>query len=92
MASQTRTGRSFRIREAIMTLETQSERMLHVRFQGQSRDLRLAELDLGPLPSDQEVKQALARRLDVSVEKLRDYVVDRNPSGNLTVRPEAVFG
>ena len=25
-------------------------------------------------------------------EKLRDYVIDRHDTGNMTVRPEAVFG
>ena len=39
-----------------------------------------------------EVKRALARHLEVPEEKLRDYVVDRHETGNLTVRPEAVFG
>jgi hypothetical protein len=66
--------------------------VLHVRFEGQSRDIPLAALDLGPRSSDAAVKQALARHLGVGEEKLRDYVVDRHPTGNLTVRPEAVFG
>ena len=30
--------------------------------------------------------------LKVPVGRLRDYVVDRHETGNLTVRPEAVFG
>jgi hypothetical protein len=42
--------------------------------------------------SDNEIKRALARHLEVSVEKFRDYVIDRHETGNLTVRPEAVFG
>jgi hypothetical protein len=66
--------------------------VLHVRFEGRSRDVPLAELDLGPQSSDAAVKQALARHLGVSDDKLRDYVVDRHQTGNLTVRPEAVFG
>jgi hypothetical protein len=69
-----------------------SELVLHARFQGRSLDLPLAELDLGTRSTDREVKEALAARLEVSAEKLRDYVVDRHANGNLTVRPEAVFG
>jgi hypothetical protein len=65
---------------------------IHIRFEGRSLDVPLSTLDLGPLPSDDEVKRALALHLKVPGSKLRDYVVDRHPNGNLTVRPEAVFG
>ncbi len=66
--------------------------VLHVRFEGRSRDVALAELDVGPHANDAAVKQALARRLGVAEARLRDHVVDRHETGNLTVRPEAVFG
>jgi hypothetical protein len=66
--------------------------VVHIRFEGRSRDIPLGSLDLGPHASDGEIKQVLARYLEVPVEKLRDYVVDRHATGNLTVRPEAVFG
>ena len=66
--------------------------VLHVRFDGRSRDIPLGDLDLGPLAGDAAVKQAVARFLQVPEAKLRDYVVDRHETGNLTVRPEAVFG
>ncbi len=66
--------------------------VVHIRFEGLSRDIPLSDLDLGPDSSDREIKQVLARRLEVAAESLRDYVVDRHASGNLTVRPEAVFG
>jgi hypothetical protein len=66
--------------------------VLHVRFEGHSRDISLAELDVGTHSSDAAIKQALARHLEVPEAKLRDYVIDRHQTGNLTVRPEAVFG
>jgi hypothetical protein len=66
--------------------------VLHVRFEGQSRDIALRELDLGPASSEDDIKRALARHLEVAPDRLRDYVVDRHATGNLTVRPEAVFG
>ncbi len=68
------------------------ERVLHVRFHGRSLDVRLVDLDLEAGSSDRDIKRALARRLEVSESSLRYYVVDRHPTGNLTVRPEAVFG
>ena len=66
--------------------------VLHVRFEGRSLDIPLSDLDVGPVSLDSEIKQALAGYLDVAVEKFRHYVVDRHETGNLTVRPEAVFG
>jgi hypothetical protein len=66
--------------------------VLHVRFDGRSLDIPLAQLDIGPFSDDLEIKRALAGHLEVPEEKLRDYVVDRHQTGNLTVRPEAVFG
>ena len=66
--------------------------VLHTRFDGRSLDIPLERLDVGPVSSDTEIKRALARYLEVPGAKLRDYVVDRHETGNMTVRPEAVFG
>ena len=66
--------------------------VLHIRFDGRSFDIPLADLDVGTLSSDAAVKRALAGYLNVAEAKFRDYVVDRHETGNLTVRPEAVFG
>jgi hypothetical protein len=66
--------------------------VLHIRFDGRSFDIPLSDLDVGTMSSDAEVKRALSGYLNVPEAKLRDYVVDRHDTGNLTVRPEAVFG
>lgn len=66
--------------------------VLHIRFDGRSFDVPLADLDVGIASNDAEVKRALAGYLKVPEAKFRDYVVDRHETGNLTVRPEAVFG
>lgn len=66
--------------------------LLHIRFDGRSFDVPLADLDFGPMPTDADVKRSLASYLNVPLGKLRDYSVDRHTTGNLTVRPEAVFG
>ena len=65
---------------------------LHVRFEGRSFDVPLSDLDVGRDSSDRDVKQRLANYLDVREASLRHYVIDRHDTGNLTVRPEAVFG
>lgn len=66
--------------------------VLHARFDGRSFDVALSDLDLGDAATDRQIKQALARHLDVNEAKLNDYFVDRHVNGNLTLRPEAVFG
>ena len=48
--------------------------------------------DVGPGTSDTAIKRALANYLDIPAARLRDYVIDRHETGNLTVRPAAVFG
>jgi len=66
--------------------------ILHVRFEGRSVDIPLADLDVGQFSADAQIKRAVARYLDVPVEKFRHYAIDRHETGNLTVRPQAVFG
>ena len=66
--------------------------VIHVRFDGRSFDVPLANLDFGQGADDAGVKRALARHLEIAPGELDEYIVDRHPRGNLTVRPEAVFG
>jgi hypothetical protein len=66
--------------------------VIHIRFEGRSLDVSQADLAVGAASSDSDIKRALARYLETPEGKLRDYVVDRHATGNLTVRPEAVFG
>lgn len=66
--------------------------LLHVRFDGRSCDVPLNDLDIGNLSTDEQVKNRLATYLSVPVEKFTYYKVDRHETGNMTVRPEAVFG
>jgi hypothetical protein len=68
------------------------DRQVRVRFEGQSWAIALALLDIGDLSTDNEVRAALARYLDIPATKLTPYVVERHANGNITVRPEAVFG
>ena len=66
--------------------------MVHVRFEGRSFELAERTLSLAPRPSDAAVKQSLARYFDVHPDRLALYVIERRPSGDLLVRPEAVYG
>ena len=66
--------------------------VVHVRFAGRSFDVPIAQLDLTVGSTDDQIKHALAQHLEVPFARLIDYVVDRHGNGNLTLRPEAVFG
>ena len=68
------------------------EQMVHVRFEGQSWDIACAILDVGAMSSDRDVRRALAHYFEVPVRKFAPYVVERHANGNITVRPEAIFG
>lgn len=72
-------------------MSTMTAAMLHVRYNGQSVDHPLETVGLELTATDSEVKSRIASLLDVAADKLRDFVVDRSPSG-FTVRPQAVFG
>jgi hypothetical protein len=47
---------------------------------------------VGAMSSDRDVRSALARYFEVPLRKFAPYVVERHANGNITVRPEAVFG
>jgi hypothetical protein len=42
--------------------------------------------------NDTAVKERLANHLDINQNRLQSYVIDRRPSGDLIIRPEAVYG
>jgi hypothetical protein len=75
-----------------MGLQLSRAPVAHVRFEARSLDVPLTELRLGGPAGDADVRRAVARVLDIPEGRLNDYVVDRHENGNLTVRPEAVFG
>ena len=66
--------------------------MVHIRFEGRSVDVAEAQLRIASGMNDLAVKERVARHLDVNAERLFGYVIDRRPSGELIVRPEAVYG
>ncbi|BAZ47886.1 hypothetical protein NIES4103_04900 [Nostoc sp. NIES-4103] len=66
--------------------------MVHIRFEGRSIDVTETQLGIAPSMNDGVVKEQVARHLDVNSDRLSAYVVDRRPSGDLLIRPEAVYG
>lgn len=73
---------------------------VHVRFEGQSLDYPFESIDVGELSTDQEVKQNVAtamasdldRPSDTILVKLSNFRLDRNSTGDITLRPQASFG
>lgn len=66
---------------------------VHVRFEGNSWDWELDDLDLGDMSSDADVKEAVARALEAPAGKLTNFTLDKNnETGDITLRPQAVFG
>ena len=66
--------------------------MVHVRFEGRSYDIPEAQLGVTAGMNDSAVKERLIQYFDVTCDRFQFYVVDRRPSGDLIVRPEAVYG
>lgn len=75
-----------------MPLQMNRPAVAHVRFDGRSLDVPLSELGVSADTDNRDVKRAVAHYLDVAEDRLRDSVIDRHANGNLTIRPEAVFG
>ena len=63
-----------------------------VRFEGRSLDITERKLQVKPAMPDGEIKNQVARFLEVDYPRLQPYVVDRRPSGDVVIRPEAVYG
>ncbi|MBE9049374.1 hypothetical protein IQ243_02960 [Nostocales cyanobacterium LEGE 11386] len=66
--------------------------MVHIRFEGRSVDVTETQLGIASGMNDVAVKEQVARHLDVKSDRLSAYVIDRRPSGDLIIRPEAVYG
>lgn len=65
---------------------------IHVRFEGRSYRFTADGLGLNPTAEDAQVRATLANYFEVPLPRVASLVVERHANGNLTVRPEAVFG
>lgn len=67
--------------------------MIHVRYEGRSFDINEMNLNFRAVNmNDEQIKEQVARHLEVGKDKLNFYVVDRTQRGDIVVRPEAVYG
>ncbi|WP_449418937.1 hypothetical protein [Phormidium nigroviride] len=66
--------------------------MVHIRFEGRSYDVAEEQLGITPNMNDGAVKERLASHFDVARDRFQSYVLDRRQTGDLIVRPEAVYG
>lgn len=66
--------------------------MVHIRFEGRSYDCMEMKIGVVASMSDAQIFERLAQHFDVSQARFTSYVVDRSPSGDLIIRPEAVYG
>lgn len=77
---------------SILLCQVWKQMMIHLRFEGRSYDFAEKELAIRSPVSDQILKTHIAQHFDIGIDRLRAYVVDRRPSGDIIVRPEAVYG
>lgn len=56
-----------------------------------SSDIPLASLGVTPDTFDEDVRIKVAEYLDLEANRLNGFVVEREPDGNMTVRPDATL-
>jgi hypothetical protein len=66
--------------------------MLHLRFEGRSYDIAEEQAQIKMGMNDRQIKQKLAQYFDIHEGRFSEYVIDRPASGDLIIRPEAVYG
>ncbi len=66
--------------------------MVHIRFEGRSYDVTETQLGITENMKENAIKERLSQYFDVGKERFNYYVLDYRPSGDLIVRPEAVYG
>lgn len=81
-----------RLYERVATNKATTSAVVHVRVQGRSRDIALDLLGINSASPDDAVRNAIANFMELSAETLRWTVIERHQNGNMTVRPQAVFG
>lgn len=65
----------------------------HIFYGGNQYDWTLEEMDLGELATDDEIRHKVADFINAPFSKVQNFFVDRNTeTGDITVRPQAVFG
>ena len=67
--------------------------MVHLRFDGTSREATLPALGIQNDSNDAILLSAVAEHFDVSLTRLQaDSIIDRGTDGDIVIRPKAVYG
>lgn len=65
---------------------------MHVRFNGRSETFDFASVGISSTSTDREIRESLARHFDRALNVFDNLVIERHANGNITIRPEAVYG
>ena len=65
---------------------------IHVRFNGRSDTFDCGTFGISTITSDDEIKEKLAHYYDQEKDALDNLVIEHLANGNITVRPQAVYG
>ncbi len=65
---------------------------IHVRINGRSDTFNFSRIGISRISTDREIKESLARHFDREFIDFDQLVIERHANGNITVRPEAIFG
>ena len=68
-----------------------AQQTVHVRVNGRSEEIQLAQLGIAQNSTDSQFKQAVARYLDLPADSLADHVIVRTTQATI-IRPEAIYG
>jgi len=64
---------------------------IHVRIDGRSEEVPLAQLGIAQNSTDDQLKDAVVRYLDLSTGSLASHVIVRTTQA-IIIRPEALYG
>ena len=66
-------------------------KVIHVRLDGKTKELVLAELPLTSKSTDEEILAVLAKNLRVDIERFALFSIERKKDGNIFLRPDSIF-
>ncbi|GCE21817.1 hypothetical protein [Dictyobacter kobayashii] len=64
---------------------------VHIRIQGRSEEVQLAQLGVANTVDDLQLKEAVVRYLDLPADALASHVIVRTTQA-IIIRPEALYG
>ncbi|GLV60990.1 hypothetical protein KDH_78080 [Dictyobacter sp. S3.2.2.5] len=64
---------------------------VHIRIGGRSEEIPLAQLGVTNAANDLQLKEAVARHLDLPAQSLANHVIVRTTQA-IIIRPEALYG